>query len=308
MFNNSEELKELIKQGKTNDEIITKRLSYLESNNSNTIEPIFNGTQVIFYDGYINSSTLISADDGYIDETLYLTDIDELYSELIDVVRKNIDKNGLPLKIILKKVWDYFAESKTSQYAELIKFIKQLVPEKKYFARTYLPYIIQRYNCSNYDGNITDFGKAFIWNQFGTSETKQRHSDEIDKYLTSLDFKKIDTSNICRLSSLKGAGIAACTEKSLAIQNCLSFLGTKSYIVAGILSNGQTEEHHNFNVLKDKNGNYKIIDGAQATIIKLENIDKPEALLYLDGIEGINGVGNSITYTAYYAQKNKNKH
>lgn len=308
MFDNVEELRELIRQGKTNEEIISARKSYLESSNVGN-EQQFNGNQAIFYGGYINKSTLISADDGFSDDgALYMVDnIDDLYGNLIDTIRKNIDKHGIPLSIVLKKVKNYFAESETSQYSELIKYMKQSFPNDKYIAREFLPYIIQYYNCSNYDGNITDFGKAFMWNRFGSEEWKKAHSAEIAKYSSSVDWKKAYSSNVCKLSSLKGAGIAACTEMSMVMQNCLVFLGFESYIIAGKLSNGKSEEEHNFNVTKDSQGSYKIVDGAQDTIIKLEDISSPERLLYLDGIEGTNCYGESISYTSYYAPKKMDK-
>ena len=307
MFDNVEELRELIRQGKTNEEIISARKSYLESSNVGSKQQ-FNGTQAIFYGGYINKSTLISADDGFIDETLYMVDnIDDLYGDLIDTIRKNIDKHGIPLSIVIKKVKNYFDGSEISQYSELIKYMKQSFPKDKYIARDFLPYIIRYYNCSNYDGNITDFGKAFIWNRFGSEEWKKAHSAEIAKYSSSIDWEKVDSSNVCKLSSLKGAGIAACTETSMVMQNCLVFLGFESYIIAGKLSNGESEEEHNFNVIKDSNGIYKIVDGAQVAIIKLEDISSPERLLYLDGIEGTNGYGKPISYTSYYAQKKMDK-
>ena len=90
----------------------------------------------------------------------------------------------------------------------------------------------------------------------------------------------------------------------MAIQNCLTFLGIESYIVAGILDDGKNIEEHNFNVVKDSKGTYKIVDAAQASIILLENINTPEDLLYLDGITGTNGYGKKISYSSKYS-KNK---
>lgn len=145
MFDNVEELRELIRQGKTNEEIISARKSYLESSNVGSKQQ-FNGNQAIFYGGYINKSTLISADDGFIDETLYMVDnIDDLYGDLIDTIRKNIDKHGIPLSIVIKKVKNYFDGSEISQYSELIKYMKQSFPKDKYIARDFLPYIIRYY-------------------------------------------------------------------------------------------------------------------------------------------------------------------
>lgn len=308
MFSNLEELRELIKQGKTNAEIISERLNYLETNNNSHLEPIFNGSQAIFYNGFINCKTLISSDDGYTDEVLYMADTVDLYNELIDTIRKNIDKKGIPIRIIIQKVWNYFSENENSQYGELIHFIKEFLHDDKYAARTWMPYIINDYyNCSNYNGNITDFGKAFMFSRHGNETTKKKYASEIEKYRSSIDWKKAKMTNTCKLSTLKGAGIAACTEKSIALQNCLTFLGFDSYLIAGKISDEQAEEEHNFNVVRGSNGIYKIVDAAQASIISLENISQPEDLLYLDGITGINGRGRTVTYSSYYAKKQKNR-
>ncbi len=306
MFTNIEELRELIRQGKTNEEIIAERISFLESNNRMTVNPVFNGSQVIFYNGFIEKNTLISADsDDLTDKTLYMADIIELYDELINIVRKNMEKKGLPLKIILQKVWEYFSKSEDSQYKELINFMKQFMPNEKYIDREFLPFIIQEYINSTYEGSITDFGKAFMYRRFGTPATKERYREEIEKMSSSVDWNKVENEpTICKLSILKGSGIAACTEKSIAMQNCLTFLGFESYLVAGSLNVDGNVEEHNFNVVRDSKGNYVIVDAAQACIIPLKDINSPEELLYLDGVVGTNGYGQQITYTSRYP-KNK---
>lgn len=302
MFNDVEELRELIRKGKTNEEIIAERLKFLKKNDISTVKPIFNGSQVMFYGGFIGEDTLISADNGIIDETFYMADTTDLYNELIDTIRKNMDKKGIPLKIVAQKVLDYFAKSDNSQYRELIDFMHYFVPNNKYISRIYLPYIIQYYSNSNYEGSITDFGEYFMCWKLGKEGDKVKHKVGIEKMLSSIDWDKIgNESYVCKLSTLKGSGIAACTEKSMAVQNCLTFLGIESYIVGGYLDNGNNIEGHNFNVVKDSNGTYKIVDVAQAVIFPLKDINTPEDLLYLDGITATNGYGKKISYTSKYS-------
>lgn len=306
MFNNIEELRELIRQGKTNEEIISTRLKYLEEHKQSNIEPVFNGTQVYFYNGYIDSRTLISADGGDLESvTLYQADLADLYEEIINTIRKNMDKKEIPLSIIIKKVRNYFSMSDESPYKELISLIKRAYSNDKYADRIYLPIILRYYNCSSYKGTITEFGRFYLYDKKGTDETKHKYSKEIEDMKSSIDWNKLDeTEAICRLSSLKGAGIALCTENSIAIQNCLAFLGYESYMLRGYLSDGVNEEEHNFNVVKTKNGEYKIVDALQIVIKNIEGITSPEELLYLSEISATNGFGNTITYSS---QSKKNK-
>lgn len=306
MFNNIEELRELIRQGKTNEEIINARLKYLEENNQSNIEPIFNGTQVYFYNGYIDSKTLISADGGDFESvTLYQADLVDLYNEIINTIRKNMDKGEIPLSIIIKKVRNYFSMSDESPYKELIELIKRAYSDEKNADRIYLPIILRYYNCSSYKGTITEFARFYLYDKKGTAETKHKYSKEIEEMKSSIDWHKLDENEpICRLSSLKGAGIALCTENSIAIQNCLAFLGFECYMLHGYLSDGVNEEEHNFNVVKTKNGEYKIVDALQNVIKTIEGITSHEDLLHLSEISATNGFGNAITYSS---QSKKNK-
>lgn len=301
MFNNIDELHKLIKSGKSNDEIIRDQISYLENNKDQKMEPIFNDSQVYFYNGYIDSNQLISPYAGMAYTTLYRSDLVDLYDELLNTIRKNMDKNEVPLSIIIKKVRKYFDMSVDSEYKELVEYIKKVDPSNKYFVRETLPYLINYYKNSSYEGTITDFGKFYVINRYGTKETKSRYTQQIEKVVKSINWDSIN--DVLDLSTLKGSGIAACTEYSIAVQNCLSFLGYDSYMIAGYLSSENHKEEHNFNVVRI-NDTYKIVDAAQKTIIPLNGIDNPEDLLNLGSVSAENGIGNIVTYSS----RNMSKH
>ena len=308
MFNNIDELRELIRQGKTNEEIIANRLLFLESNNTSKIDPIFNEGQVVFYSGFINESTLITPDAGIIDETYYTADLIDLYNEVLDIIRKKIDEKGLPLSNIIVAVWKYFTKSENLAYKELIEVIQAFFPNDKYIVRECLPNILHFYACSNYEGSITEFGKAYMYWNYGREKLKEAHKEEIEKMHSSVDWDRIDHEPIvCKLSTLKGLGVAACTESSMALQNCLTFLGYECYILAGTLRKRGITEEHNFNVLKSKSGIYYIVDSAQCSMIRLDNVNSPEDLLSLDDVTGKDGWKEEIVYNTLNYSKNKKR-
>ena len=216
-------------------------------------------------------------------------------------------KKEIPLSIIIKKVRNYFSLDDESPYKELTDLIKRAYSDERYAARNYLPIIIRYYNSSTYSGTITEFGRFYLYDKKGTAEIKQKFKKEIEEMRASIDWKKLDDGNdICKLSSLKGAGIAACTENSLAIQNCLTFLGYESYIIRGYLSDLVNEEEHNFNVVKTKSGEYKIVDAAQNLIKTIQGINNPEELMNLNGITAQNGLGIIVTYNS--KSQNEKRH
>lgn len=304
IFRNIEELRELIKSGMSNEEIIKNRLAYLNSEKykqSKLETKYIDGTnQVYFHEGFINKDMLIAADGGdIIDQTLYSIDDIDLYSDLIDIVRKNIDKKGFPLKIILKKVYEYFQIDDNSQYKDLIDYFKENFPNDPYFSRTWMPYIINYYNHSTFKGNITEFGKAFVFQKFGPPQTKTKYKQEIENFNNSIDWNYHDKNPdpIFKISQLKGAGFGACTEKSMLLCNCLAFLGYDSYVLGGKITKSNNEdEDHNFVVVKNTKGKYIIVDAALYSITPLENINSSSDLLYLQDIEAVSGTGKNISY------------
>jgi len=315
-FRNIEELRELIKNGKSNKEIIKNRLAYLNSEEykqSKLESKYIDGTsQIYFHEGFISKDMLIAADGGDInDKTLYSIDDVDLYSDLIDILRKNIDKKGFPLKIILKKVYEYFQIDDNSQYKELINYFKENFPNDPYFSRTWMPYIIDYYNHSTFKGNITEFGRLFALKKYGTSAAKIKYEQEIQEFSNSVDWHFYDKNPdpIFKISQLKGSGFGACTEKSMLLCNCLSFLGYDCYMLSGKItkSNNEDEEHH-FVVVKNSQGEFVIVDAALYSMTLLENINSPSDLLYLQDIKAVSGTGENISYYSRLAYNyNKTK-
>ena len=92
MFNNLEELKAEILQGKTNEEIIQERFAYLTSPEYKSKRlPIVKrpGTaQILFYDGFISPEEVISFNGGRVSDCLYRMDDITIYEKLIDFLCK----------------------------------------------------------------------------------------------------------------------------------------------------------------------------------------------------------------------------
>lgn len=278
MFKNLEELKQEILSGKTNKQIIDERLAYLISEEYKSARQETKkrpGTsQVSFYDGFINDKELIAFNGGTISDCIYQADETDIFNNLIDLIRNNMDKQGFPFNFLVKTVRNYFDIDINSPYYELSEYLKSIAPNNKYFARETLPYIIHEYINSSFEGDIKDFGVGYIyhWNpEFKKNEPNRANVDK--SYFESVDWKKMDDNGdtILPISAIRGAGIAACTEYSILTQNCLAFLGFDTYLLGGTISvNGKPEEH-NFNVRKIMGKDqYAIVDSAQCVASEIE--------------------------------------
>lgn len=92
MFKNVEALRDLIKQGKTNEEIIKSQIEYLNSDNyciskHETIKE--NDTDmIIFHEGFINKNMDVSFTENRIIDIVYYHDNTEIYDAIINLSRK----------------------------------------------------------------------------------------------------------------------------------------------------------------------------------------------------------------------------
>ena len=292
MFNNLEELKNEILSGKTNEEIIKQRIAYLTSKEYRdsrlpTIKRP-NTDQVLFYDGFINPEEAIAFNGGRVADCLYRMDDTSIYESIINLIRNNIDKKGFNFKFLIQTVRDYFKCDENSRYYELSQYLKKLNPKNPYFVREEMPYIIHQYINSNYSGSLKDFGMGYLHHWFEGYRTNNPNIDELDdNYFRSVNWDAIGGDDvILPISSIKGAGIAACTEYAILTQNCLAFLGYDTYLLGGELAVGEKTEQHNFNVIKMPNdGRYTIVDSAQCVACK-----KIENARSIDDIRNMQGV------------------
>lgn len=228
----------------------------------------------------------------------YYAILDDLYEEVLNYIRKDTQKEGVSVKAIMKIVYDYFKLDDNSEYADLVKYIRYIFNPDRYAARKYLPHIILAYDKSNYEGSVTDFGKAYIIKERGTIAKKQECKDMLDALLNSLDWEKHYEGDLgIPLCKIKGTGVCACTELALALNNCLSFLGYDTFMLGGnvALENG-TEEHHNYVVVKNTKGEYILADTALLATAKLDTIKKDEDLTNFGAIETKDFYGRKITY------------
>ena len=303
MFKNVEELRELIKQGKKNEEIIQGQLAYLnseeyKSTKRKTIKE--NDTDIIiFHEGYINPDMRIAFLGNRVTDIVYYHNDNEIYDIVINLIRNNMDKKGFSINCMMRIIRDYFYSNANSPYKDLYDFYKAALPNDPRFLRENLPYILTNYKFSNWDGDITEFGKAYLYNIAYNRTGNEKYKEISEKYSKSLDWDKLDEIGDIELnlSEIKGAGLAACTEYAFLEQNILSFLGFDTYMVGGkILNQNGREEAHNFNVLRKNDGKFAIVDTAQIVKQVLPEISSPEELINLENIEAINGNGNKITY------------
>lgn len=269
MFRNLEELKEEIRAGKTNEQIIQERLQYLKSDEyKKTRQPVVRrpGTnEVMFHDGYIQEDEEIAFSGDSVD-VLYRMDEISIFNKLIDLVRANMDKEGFNMPFLIKTVILYFdSEQPQSKYYEMAKYITDRVKSKSVL-RNVIPEIIYQYINSSYKGSILDFGKGLLRHYYGFGKKYPEFDELRKKYLESVDFEKIQADFDVRLpiSAIKGLGIAACTERAMMVQNCLAFLGYDSYMLGGQLTTSEKSERHNFNIIRIPNSDkFAIVDAAQ---------------------------------------------
>lgn len=119
--------------------------------------------------------------------------------------------------------------SEDSQYKPLVEYFKKNFPNDRYFSRDMMPYIIQYFNHSSFNGSIFEFGRLFLLSNYGTQNSKNKYKQEIENYHNSVDWEYIDKNPdpVINISQLKNSGIGACTEKSMLLCNCLAFLVLK---------------------------------------------------------------------------------
>ena len=274
MFKNLEELKQEIRAGKTNEQIIQERLQYLKSDEYKKARQATvkrQGTkEVLFHDGYIQEDEEIAFASGDMD-VLYSMDEIKIFNKLIDLVRQNMDKPGLKMGDLINIVNGYFSsDMETSKYYEIAQYLKEFGKYQKQplFAREVLPKIIVFYNNSSFQGSMLEFTKGFLNFHNNLGKSNPEYQEYGKRYSESMDFEKIDSLGDASLpiSAIKGLKIAACTEKAMLIQNCLAFLGYDSYMLAGTLSSPDKKERHQFNVVRVPNSDKFIIVDAEQCV------------------------------------------
>ena len=304
MFNNIDELRSLIRQGKSNEEIIRERLTYLNSeeykkNRKNTIKK-FNSHEIDFYDGFIPTEEKIEFTSRLVDVE-YSMDLIDIYDELVDLIRNNMDKQGISINETIKIVTDYYKyDENNAKYKDVIEFLKENDfnnQQIQKYLRESLPELLQYKKHSSFDGSLIDLIKA-------KSHYFSHKDDELaKKFHDSVDWDYLDNhTNIeVNLSDLKGNGIAMCTEKAMTIQNLFSFLGYDSYMIGGVLKNktNNKSEGHNFNIIKTQKG-YFIVDAAQCSKKFLgDNFNLKD--FGKINIDGVNGLQQEINYTTNFS-------
>jgi hypothetical protein len=141
------------------------------------------------------------------------------------------------------------------------------------FVRYTLPEIINSYNASDFTGSIDEYTKLYIDHYYEYSYGVRNASD--DEY-RKIEFDESKLFSPTKISDIKHTGAVACTEYAMVLQNCMAFLGYDVYMVGGSVN----EVGHNYNVIKDKSGKYRVIDMAQLVYgTELENIDDPIDLI-----------------------------
>ena len=304
MFNNIDELRDLIRNGKTNEEIISERIKYLNSegykkNRKGKIKK-FNSDIIDFYDGFIPSDEPIAFSSMLFD-TIYSMDLTDIYDELVNLIRNNMDKKGISIGEIIKIVRDYYKyDEKNTQYKDVIEFLKENNFDNQQiqkYLRESLPLILQYKKHSSFDGSLQEFIIA-------KSHYFSHRDDELaKKFHDSVDWDYLDNHSDVEvnLSDLKGNGVAMCTEMAMTIQNIFSFLGYDSYMIGGVLRNKSKDrsEGHNFNVIKTKKG-YFIVDAAQCSKKFLGDRFNLEDLGNIN-IDGVNSLNQEINYSTNFS-------
>lgn len=300
MFKDLEELKEEIRQGKSNEQIINERLQYLNSQEyreSRKKSVRKDGTmQIAFYDGFIPDDEVVGITGGRISDFAYFCDEKNIYNSLIDLIRENMDKNGYNFAFLCETVRGYFNKKVDSDYNDVLEYLEQFQTEKRpYFIRETLPYIIYDYTNSHFEGSLIDFAKGFMCHEYHSIRNSEPNGEELtERYLQSLNENIEEVQELCVLpiSSIKGLNFAACTEYSMLTQNCLAFLGYETYLMGGTITKGEKTEGHNFNVIKVKNREtYSIVDEAQMVAFKdipirdINHFSSAKIIKSLDGQE-----------------------
>lgn len=334
MFNNIRELITNINEGKSNEEIIFDRIEYLKSQQYKDtrikdikeqeklclISEIANvdiktseSNVVIFKDGFIDEDYSVSHRSGYIDwSNGYNMDDYSIYYQLLDYIRENIgsiEKNGgIKIREICSILREYFRLSEDSPYYNTVIYLKQWYENNKtfklqqqtsdLFVRYELPEIINSYKASNFNGNIEEYTKLYIEHNF---DHRYGLKDGEDEFL-KINFDESKLFEPTKISEIKNTGAVACTEYSMVLQNVLSFLGYDTYMIGGTINGGG----HNYNVVKDKSGRYRVIDIAQLVYgEEMENINAPQELTNFGERIIKNRRGEQLLYSSEF-EKNQN--
>lgn len=301
-----EDLRDLIRSGKTNAEIKKYRLETLKSDEYKKLryESIKEqGTdQVLFYDGFIDSEFNVSFKGNMATNVIYhiSNDID-FYDYLIDYIRANMDKKGMSFKGLIQLVRNYFSLDINTPYGKVSKLLRDFQPNNRYFARENLPYVIHYYRHSDYAGSLEDFSELYLDNLRYSYLKDESLSMKSEYFLNSINWEEVEENSDIELdlSQLKGAGIAACTEYSMLIQNALAFLGYECYMLGGTLSGVDFLEAHNFNAYLTKKGEYKIVDASQCCWSNpLVGINSVGDLSNMDNVQVDNLFGLPIKYSS----------
>lgn len=322
------EILNMINNNLSNDEIISKIIKYLSSEEykKNKIKTIYDndflvGTNivtgqnnvVILKDGFISKDEVIAHEnnkikwfDGYTMDDL------SIYRDLLNYIRVNSDrissKNGLTasdMKSIGGIIRNYFKLTSDSKYYDVCQYLINWYDTNKnvykfqqdnanLFVRYELPEIISSYEASDYNGSIEEYSKLYIESNY---DFKYGLKTGTDLYKT-ITFNEDKLFTKMSISEIKNTGAAACTEYSMMLQNCLAFLGYNVYMVGGYENN----HGHNYNAIRDKNGKYRVFDiGMLVYGQELVDINSPEELTIFGERIVKNSRNSDINYSSEYS-------
>lgn len=273
MFLNLQELIKEIEDGKSTDDIVEERLTYLNSKEYKS--KMNRSDKDDFIQGYISDDEKKSGTFG--DCTYYWMDEKQIFKDVIDsIIRKNLPTikqyNALSTPNLMQVVRNYFLGAQPNKESLLV--YQQMINEGK--------------------------SKANIREEFGERLTKHlldKRDAESKKELYAQIEERENYGHIVPIpiSSIKGLKIGECTEMALLSQNLLSFLGYNTFMVEGKTFNSKNKtEFHNFNFI-EKDGRYYVFDSALSFFAVAPEIKTPEELLIFDKIT-LNNSQKSITY------------
>lgn len=273
MFLNIQELVQEIEDGKSTDDIVEERLSYLNSEDYKS--KMHRSDRADFIQGYISDDEKMSGTFG--DGTYYWMDEKQIFKDVIEaIVRKNLSTikqhNGMPLQNLMQGIRHYFLRAQPNEESFVV--YQQMIREGK--------------------------SKANIREEFGERLIKhlleKKDNDNREKLNSQIEERE-NYGNIVPIpiSSIKGLNIGECTEMALLSQNLLSFFGYNTFMVEGKTYNSENKkEFHNFNFI-EKDGKYFAFDSAMCFFGLAPEIKTPEELLLFDEMT-LNNNQKSITY------------
>lgn len=273
MFLNLQELIKEIEDGKSTDDIVEERLTYLNSKDYKS--KMNRSDRADFIQGYISDDEKMSGTLG--DGTYYWMDEKQIFKDVINsIIRKNLptikQHNALPTQNLMQGVRNYFLGAQPNKESLLV--YQQMINEGK--------------------------SKANIREEFGERLTKhlldKRDAESKEELYAQIEERE-NYGNIVPIpiSSIKGLKIGECTEMALLSQNLLSFFGYNTFMVEGKTYNSENEtEFHNFNFI-EKNGKYYAFDSAMSFFGVAPEIKNPEELLIFDEMT-LSNSQKSITY------------